>query len=193
MYSQLGLNLKPFASYLSYIYLVWIRIHNTLTNNVNPISCEELVQGPPSASSSLAGEENDGGGGDCLYCDQTFPGRPDQLAVHLAQHASCLEARCDLCGATLTTDLHVHAGECSGRQLVIAGAGTEEQASPEAPESRAEAGGRIHVCQVCEKPFKSASHLRVHSGTGTTYTLSKYLDSKKRKLFFLSAFLLNAC
>jgi hypothetical protein len=109
------------------------------------------------------GREESGGGGmeDCLYCNQTFRGRPEQLAAHLAQHSQYLDVRCDLCGTTFSreADLAAHSEECGSRQLVIVGAVGEDCAE------RAVGGRRQqHVCQVCRKVFKTASRLKVHSG-----------------------------
>jgi uncharacterized Zn-finger protein len=121
---------------------------------------------PPSAASCTA-DEAVGGGEDCLYCDQTFPGRPDLLAAHLAQHASCLEPRCGLCGATFATESHLleHARDCGAGQLIIAAAAAED---PVCPGVVVAAGERPHICPICEKPFKSASRLKVHSGEHDT-------------------------
>ena len=120
-------------------------------------------------------EEVGGSDEDCLYCDQTFPGRPDQLAVHLAQHSSCLEAKCGTCGGTFPTDadLQAHSGECEGRQPVSAalrggGSGAkEEEAAHQSGDRGKVVTVRPHICPVCSKQFKSASRLRVHSGTST--------------------------
>jgi hypothetical protein len=56
--------------------------------------------------------------------------------------------------------------------MIAAGEETHAEAIsvPRSAESSVEeAASRQHACPVCEKVFKSASRLRVHSGTGNVF------------------------